>query len=70
VACADEVDRAILDELHHAEPYGMLPRDVASRLKEYKLKPWNVTQRIRRMNKKLDRLIGQKALRKWAKARR
>jgi len=41
-------------------PYGILPRDVASRLKEYKLKPWNVTQRIRRMNKKLDRLIGQK----------
>jgi len=31
-------------ELHHAGPYGMLPRDIANRLKEYKLKPWNVTQ--------------------------
>jgi len=45
----------------------MLPRDVASRLREYKLKPWNVTQRIRRMNKKLDRLIGQKAAEKVGK---
>jgi len=43
VACTDEVDRAIIEELHHAGLYGMLPRDVASRLKEYKLKPWNVT---------------------------
>jgi len=61
VACTDEVDRAIIDELHHAGPYGILPRDVASRLKEYRLKPWNVTQRICHMNKKLNRLIGQKA---------
>jgi hypothetical protein len=43
----------------YAGLYGMLPRDVANRLKEHKLKPWNATQRIRRMNKKLDRLIGQ-----------
>jgi len=67
VACSDEVDRAIIEELHHAGPYGILPRDVASRLKEYKLKPWNVTQRIRRMNKKLNRLIGQKAAEKVGK---
>jgi len=37
VACTDEVDRAIIEELHHAGPYGILPRDVASRLKEYQL---------------------------------
>jgi len=40
---------------------------LASRLREYKLKPWNVTQRIRRINKKLDRLIGQKAAEKVGK---
>jgi hypothetical protein len=67
VACSDEVDRAIIEELHHAGPYGILPRDVANRLKKYRLKPWNVTQRIRRMNKKLDRLIGQKAAEKRGK---
>jgi len=67
VACTDEVDRAIIEELHHAGPYGLLPRDVASRLKEYRLKPWNVTQRIRRVNKRIDRLIGQKAAEKVGK---
>jgi len=41
--------------------------DVALRLKEYKLRLWNVTQRIRRMNKKLDRLLGQKAAEKVGK---
>jgi len=67
VACTDKVDRAILEELNYAGPYGILPRDVACRLKEYKLKPWNVTQRIRRMNKKLDSLIGQEAAEKVGK---
>ena len=68
MACTDEIDRSIIEELHHAGPYGILPRDVAFRLKEYKLKPWNVTQRIRRMNKKLDRLIGQKTAEKVGKS--
>jgi len=36
-------------------------------LRERKLKPWNVTHRIRRMNKKLDSLIGQKAAEKVGK---
>jgi len=54
------VNRAIIDELHYAGSYGVLPRGIAARLKEYNLKPWNVTQRIRRMNNKLDSLIGQK----------
>jgi len=39
VVCTDEVDPAILEELYYAVPYGMRPRDVASALKEYKLKP-------------------------------
>jgi hypothetical protein len=38
-----------------------------SRLKEHKPKPWNMTQRIRRMNKKLNRLIGQKTAEKVGK---
>jgi hypothetical protein len=67
VACSDGVDNAMLEELHYAGPYGILPKDVANRLKEYKLKPWNVTQRIGRMNKKLDELIGQKAAEKVSK---
>ena len=59
VVCSDEVDRAILETLNNASSAGLLPRDVALELKEYRLKPWNVTQRIRRMNKKLDAQIGK-----------
>ena len=59
VVCSDEVDRAILETLNNASSAGLLPRDVALKLEEYRLKPWNVTQRIRRMNKRLDAQIGK-----------
>jgi len=59
VACSDEVDREILEVLSTASSTGLLPRDVAFQLEKYQLKPWNVTQRIRRMNKKLDARIGK-----------
>ena len=70
VACKDEVDEAIIDVLRSAGAAGKLPRDVANELKRYKLKPWNVTQRIRRMNKHLDRHIAKQVAEKrglrWA----
>ncbi|MDH5461165.1 MAG: hypothetical protein OEZ29_01635 [Candidatus Bathyarchaeota archaeon] len=58
-ACKDEVDQAILDVLYMAGPAGKLPRNIALELAEYKINPWNVTQRIRRMNKRLDRHIAK-----------
>ena len=70
VACRDEVDQAVLDALYRAGAVGKLPRDIALELAEYKLKPWNVTQRIRRMNKRLNRhiakSIAEKRGLKWA----
>jgi len=69
-ACKDEIDQEILDVLYIAGPSGKLPRDVATELAEYKINPWNVTQRIRRMNKRLDRHIpkevAEKRGLKWA----
>jgi len=70
IACNDEVDEAILDELYMAGPPGKLPRDIALELAEYRINPWNVTQWIRRMNKRLDQHIakmvaGKRGL-KWA----
>ncbi|MFB0522192.1 MAG: hypothetical protein ACETV1_00345, partial [Candidatus Bathyarchaeia archaeon] len=53
IACKDEIDQAILDELYMAGPPGKLPKDIALELTEHKINPWNVTQRIRRMNKRL-----------------
>ena len=70
VACKDDIDQEILDVLYRAGPAGKLPRDIALELVEYKINPWNVTQRIRRMNKRLDRhiakAIAEKRGLKWA----
>jgi len=59
IVCNDEIDQAILDVLYMAGPAGKLPRDIAQELAEYKINPWNVTQRIRRVNKRLDQHIAK-----------
>lgn len=56
VACKDEVDVEILNFLRDAPLSGVLPKEIAA---ECGITPWNVTQRIRMMNKKLDTQIGQ-----------
>ena len=70
IACKDEVDEAIIDVLRSAGEAGELPKDIAMNLQRYKLNPWNVTQRIRRMNKRLDRQIAKQVAEKrglhWA----
>ena len=70
IACKDEVDEAIIYILRSAGEAGKLPKDVANELRRYKLNPWNVTQRIRRMNKRLDRHIAKQVAEKrglrWA----
>jgi len=70
IACQDEFDRTILEELRGAGVDGLLPRDLAKRLGSRRVSPWQVTQRLRRINKRLDRLLGQKAAEKrgmrWA----
>ena len=70
IACKDEIDQAILDVLYMAGSPGKLPRDIALELAEYKINPWNVTQLIRRMNKRLDRhiakTVAEKRGQKWA----
>jgi len=64
IICEDEVDSAILDALRHAGQEGMLPRDLANALKEYKLKPWHVSRRLCRMNNRLRKHIDQTAAEK------
>jgi len=44
-----------------------IDRFSAKAVKDYLLKPWNVTQRMRRMNRNLDHLVGQKAAGKRGK---
>lgn len=63
IVCADEVDQAILNFLRDSPMDGMLPRDI-SRQMLHGATPWNVTLRIRRMNKKLESHIGQRVAEK------
>ncbi len=69
IACKDEIDQVILNQLKHSPASGILPRDIAREI-QCGVTPWQVTLRIRRMNKRLDRQIGQKIAEKrglhWA----
>lgn len=63
IVCNDEVDQAILEMLRNSPAEGMLPRDIANEV-GHGVTPWNVTQRVRCMNKKLDTRIGQQVAEK------
>ncbi|MGD6807662.1 MAG: hypothetical protein ACQCN4_11970 [Candidatus Bathyarchaeia archaeon] len=52
-ACEDEIDKAILQLLFEVGAPGMLPKDIAARLVEFKIARHQVTRRIVRMNKRL-----------------
>lgn len=67
IACRDEVDKQILEELHYAGEYGMLPRDVAAKLGDKRFTRFYVTTRLKQMNKKLDAILGQRAAEKRGK---
>jgi len=54
-ACEDEIDRAILQVLFEAGAPGLLPKDIAAKLVEFKIARHQVTRRIVRMNKRLSK---------------
>jgi hypothetical protein len=70
VACRDEVDAEILDLLFQSQPEGLLPKDVAAHLQQYGLSRFNVFRRVKAMNRRLLKEIGQQVAEKrghhWA----
>jgi hypothetical protein len=70
VVCRDDIDKAILVELHHAGYSGVLPKDIAHALREYELNRFQVLRRIQHMNKLLEEEIAKKVAEKhghkWA----
>lgn len=52
-ACCDEIDKVILQLLFEAGAPGLLPKDIAAKLAEFKVARHQVTRRIIRMNKRL-----------------
>jgi len=59
VACADEVDVEILQLLYVFQPDGLFPRQIATDLRQYHLDRFKVTRRLKAMNRRLEKEIGQ-----------
>jgi len=64
IACVDEVDVLILDYLYEAGGGGMLPKDLAAKLNEFRIRRHQVSRRIVRMNKRLEKEIGEQLVEK------
>jgi len=70
VACEDEVDCEILNLLFEAGSPGLLPKDLVLKLEHFKVARHQVSRRIVRMNKRLEKEFGEHAAEKrgwhWA----
>jgi hypothetical protein len=70
IACKDEVDAEILELLNLSRPDGLFPSVVAARLQQFKLSRFHVLRRLKAMNRRLEREIGQRVAEKrghhWA----
>jgi hypothetical protein len=59
VACKDEIDREILRLLFEAGSSGLLPKELAIKLEQFKVTRHQVSRRILRMNKRLEKEFGE-----------
>ncbi len=70
IACTDEVDREILRFLYETGSPGLLPKDLKIRLEQFKVTRHQISRRILRMNKRLEKELGEHAAEKrgwhWA----
>ncbi len=70
IACADEVDREIIRLLFEAGSPGLLPNDLASKLERFKITRHQISRRILKMNKRLEKEFGEQVAEKlgwhWA----
>ena len=73
VALGDEADREILRLLFEAGSPGLLPKDLASKLERFKTARHQVSRRILRINKRIEKEFGEQVVEKrgwhWALTR-
>jgi len=60
IACEDEVDKEILQLLFEAGSPGLLPKDLAAKLERFKITRHQVSRRLLKMNKRLQKNLGEK----------
>jgi hypothetical protein len=70
VACQNEIDREILNLLFEAGSPGLLPKDLAFKLERFKITRHQISRRIHRMNRRLQKEFGEQVAEKrgwhWA----
>jgi hypothetical protein len=70
IACVDEVDVEIVELLFEAGGAGLLPKDLAVRLSQFRVRRHQVSRRVLRMNKRLEQELGERVAEKrgwhWA----
>jgi hypothetical protein len=59
IACQDEVDREILSLLFEAGSIGLLPKELTITLERFKITRHQISRRILRMNKRLEKEFGE-----------
>ena len=59
IACLDEVDREILQVLYEAGSPGVLPKNLATKLARFEVTRHQISRKILRMNKRLERELGE-----------
>ena len=71
VVCEDEADVALLDYLRSKGDGGITPSEAsaAKELRKFRFKPYHVTRRVQRMNRRLQRELGkplaESYMRRW-----
>lgn len=59
IACADQVDREILNLLFEAGNRGLLPKDLQAKLERFKVTRHQISRRVVRMNRCLKKELGE-----------
>jgi hypothetical protein len=59
IACSDEVDQEILQLLYEAGSPGILPKDLQNKLERFKVTRHQISRRILKMNKRLQKEFGE-----------
>lgn len=70
IACRDEIDQEIIQLLYEAGSPGLLPKELQSKLYRFRVTRHQISRRILKLNKRLEKELGEAAAEKrgwhWA----